>query len=99
MGIEGKIIDIYNEKINEGFLNGTIEAIAKKVFVDPYDYKMIIKNYLTNPCGPIPRIMNIFNEEIIYYTEKGLYSFNRESYDKNYKKLISEINNNFNKFY
>ena len=99
MGIEGKIIDIYNEKINEGFLNGTIEAIAKKVFVDPYDYKMIIKNYLTNPCGPIPRIMNIFNEEIIYYTEKGLYSFNRESYDKNYKKLISEINNNFTKFY
>ena len=97
-GIEGKIIDIYNEKINNGLLEGLIEAIAKKVFIDPYDYKIIVKNYLTNPCGPIPRIMNIFNEEIIYYTEKGMYSFDRESYDNDFKKLKEEISNSYKNF-
>ena len=97
-GIEGKIIDIYNEKINKGLLNGSIEEIANKVFIDPYDYKLIIKNYLTSACGPIPRIMNIFNQEIIYYTEKGMYSFDRESYDKDFLTLMEEIKNSFLNF-
>ena len=94
-GIDEMIKSIYNEAVNLGFIKGKIEEIAISIFYDPSENIKKMKDFLKNPCGPQEQIMHIFDEEIIYYEQKGSFSFDSSSYNEDYEKLVETIKSNF----
>ena len=92
-GIKDKIREIFYKAINKEGLAEAVTKIAQSIFIDPYDYQMALKSYVEGPCGPIARFITLFNEEIIYNTEKSnmKFSFNRDAYNQDYLKINAEL--------
>ena len=92
-GIKDKIREIFYRAINKEGLSEAVTKIAESIFIDPYDYRMALKNYVEGPCGTLARILTLFNEEIIYNEEKSnmKYSFDRLAYENDFKGIRDDL--------
>jgi hypothetical protein len=92
-GIKDKIKEIFYNAINKDGLAAEVTKIAESIFIDPLEYQERLKSFVEGPCGPIARIMVLFNEEIIYNDEKSImkFSFDRAAYEKDFQNVLYGI--------
>ena len=92
-GIKDKIKEIFYNAINKDGLAAEVTKIAESIFIDPLEYQERLKSFVEGPCGPIARIMVLFNEEIIYNDEKSImkFSFDRAAYEKDFQNVRDEL--------
>jgi len=93
--IKVDIINAYKENINNKGIEEAIKNLALKVFVNPENLKEKLRLYMDAICGPINKIINIFTEEIKYYTFEK-HSLDITAYEASYAQLVSELDYYYN---
>ena len=85
------ITNAYRNNINLKGIEEAIKNLALKVFVNPENLKEELKLYVNAICGPINKIINIFTEEIKYYTFET-HLLDMTAYQNSYTELVNELN-------
>ena len=92
-GLKSDIQSYFLSGVNNDLIKAYITNIAESIYINPADFLQKIKNYLYEPCGPISKLENAFNQEMNYYETlyDGKYVFDQEKYKASFENAYQEI--------